>query len=429
LARRTAQILLAGAVLLAYANALGGPFQFDDFNVLVDNGAVHTLAAWARSLPGIRPLLKLSYALNWVLGPGPLGFHLVNVGLHLANALLVHALLLRCRLQPTAALAGALVFALPPVNVEAVTYVCGRSEALMACFYLGSLLAGLRGRTRLSCGLFLLAFLVKETAVTLPLALVLVQAAQDGTRPRVPWGHLGVLAACLLLLATLGGYQRFFAYAWGIRGLGANLRGQLLGVVHLLGLFLWPSRLCIDPQFPEPTRWATLLATLGLAALAAAGWWQRRTRPALALGLAWCFLHLLPGHSLVPRLDPANERQLYLPALGLVAGVLGGPWPRRCPRWALGLGTAVLALALGVRTFVRKFEEALTGGDVAAAKTAGAKSEKLSGGALVVQPSGKPTSAYFAFANADLLMEVFDPTPGKAYQMIGAGTIQPLPAA
>jgi hypothetical protein len=66
---------------------------------------------------------------------------------------------------------------------------------------------------------------------------------------------------------------------------------------------------------------------------------------------------------------------------------------------------------------------------VAAAKTAGAKSEKLSGGALVVQPSGKPTSAYFAFANADLLMEVFDPTPGKAYQMIGAGTIQPLPAA
>jgi hypothetical protein len=68
-------------------------------------------------------------------------------------------------------------------------------------------------------------------------------------------------------------------------------------------------------------------------------------------------------------------------------------------------------------------------GLVTAANAAGAKSEKLTGGALVVQPAGKPTSAYFAFAGADLLMEVFDPTPGKAYQLIGSGVVQPLPAA
>jgi hypothetical protein len=68
-------------------------------------------------------------------------------------------------------------------------------------------------------------------------------------------------------------------------------------------------------------------------------------------------------------------------------------------------------------------------GLVSAAATPGSKSEKLSGGAFVVQPAGKPTSAYFAFSGADLLMEVFDPTPGKAYQMIGSGVIQPLPAS
>ncbi len=68
-------------------------------------------------------------------------------------------------------------------------------------------------------------------------------------------------------------------------------------------------------------------------------------------------------------------------------------------------------------------------GLVTAANAAGAKSEKLTGGALVVQPAGKPTSAYFAFAGADLLMEVFDPTPGKAYELIGSGVVQPLPAA
>jgi hypothetical protein len=68
-------------------------------------------------------------------------------------------------------------------------------------------------------------------------------------------------------------------------------------------------------------------------------------------------------------------------------------------------------------------------GLVASAKAPGATSEKLTGGALVVQPAGKPTSAYFAFAGADLLMEVFDPTPGKAYELISSGVVQPLPAA
>ena len=52
------------AVLLAYFNALTRVFQFDDYNVIVNNPAVHSLAAWRDSMPGIRPLLKFSYALH-----------------------------------------------------------------------------------------------------------------------------------------------------------------------------------------------------------------------------------------------------------------------------------------------------------------------------------------------------------------------------
>lgn len=79
---------------------------------------------------------------------------------------------------------------------------------------------------------------------------------------------------------------------------------------------------------------------------------------------------------------------------------------------------------LTVGTYVKQGAYA---GLEAAAKEQGATSEKLSGGALVVQPAGKPTSAYFAFQGADLLMEVFDTTPGKAYTLIGSGAIQPVP--
>ena len=55
-------------------------------------GAVRTLAAWWASMPGIRPLLKLSYALNFSLGSGPAGFHALNIPIHAANAGLVFAL-------------------------------------------------------------------------------------------------------------------------------------------------------------------------------------------------------------------------------------------------------------------------------------------------------------------------------------------------
>ena len=50
-----------------YFNALGASFQFDDWNVIVKDSRVQSLAAWWHSMPGIRPLLKLTYAVNHCL--------------------------------------------------------------------------------------------------------------------------------------------------------------------------------------------------------------------------------------------------------------------------------------------------------------------------------------------------------------------------
>ena len=65
-------------------------------------------------------------------------------------------------------------------------------------------------------------------------------------------------------------------------------------------------------------------------------------------------------------------------------------------------------------------------GLVQAAAVKGATSKKLAGGSLVVQPAGKDTSAYFAFPGKDLLMEVYDPTPGAALQLVTSGAVQPI---
>ncbi len=56
----------------------------------------------------------------------------------------------------------------------------------------------------------------------------------------------------------------------------------------------------------------------------------------------------------------------------------------------------------------------------------GATSKQLAGGALLVQPAGKSTSAYFGFTGHDLLVEVYDPTPGRAFSLVESGAIQPI---
>jgi hypothetical protein len=144
---------LLALALLAYANALGGVFQFDDFNVIVDLATVHSLGAWWADLgQGIRPLLKLSYTLNWITGWGASGFLATNLLIHGITVLLVYRLSqaflmaqgLLSRLPAAPWLAAAL-FAVHPAHTEAVAYICGRSTSLMALLYLAGVLAHVAG--------------------------------------------------------------------------------------------------------------------------------------------------------------------------------------------------------------------------------------------------------------------------------------------
>jgi hypothetical protein len=65
-------------------------------------------------------------------------------------------------------------------------------------------------------------------------------------------------------------------------------------------------------------------------------------------------------------------------------------------------------------------------GPQSAATKPGAKSGRLTGGAFVLLAADKPTSAYFAFAGHDLLMEVYDPTPGEALKLVTSGAVNPI---
>jgi hypothetical protein len=375
--RRAEAAVLLVAVAAAWATSFAGTFQFDDWNVIVNEPRVASLGAWWGSMPGIRPLLKLSFAMNQASGLGLAGFHAVNLAVHAASALLVLALLRgvaeRCQASRpdsgAAALLGALLFALHPVQVEAVTYVSGRSSSLAGMLALGSVVAWLAGRdgrgTWLSAGLspalFVASLATKETAVVLPAALLLLQAI-DLRRP-FRWReafastapHWAILVAAAGVFAASPTYRRMLATSAGLRPPGANVSTHVDAVAWLAGQVVRIDRLVADPALPPVPGWNMGVVVEACLLLGAFAWAlsAARRRPGVSFGILWFLLWLPPTGWWLPRPDPANERQLYLSLVGpaWVAGLWLSPWVvaggvRRA-------SVAVLVVALGAATAAR----------------------------------------------------------------------------
>ena len=177
---------LAG--LAAFANSIGNDFAYDDRLIVLGNESIQRLETlpgtfmepywpnrYGREMGLWRPVATWVYGLQWALWDGdPTGFHLVNVVLNSLCAALV-VLLLGQLVPALAAAVGGILFAVHPVHAEVVANVVGMAELLSASLYLGACLVVVRSGGRMRAGslmvvggLFLLAALVKESAVTLP---------------------------------------------------------------------------------------------------------------------------------------------------------------------------------------------------------------------------------------------------------------------
>jgi hypothetical protein len=372
-ARLPLLVLLLAATCAAYLNALGAAFQFDDFNVIVDNPRVHTWQAWLDDLgQGIRPLLKLSYTLNWVSGWGVAWFHLANLAIHLCNVLLVFALTRRfVRLQPrlpqqqaAIPLFVALLFALHPIHTEAVTYVSGRSIALMTLFYLAGLLAYASGREGGSKVLvfflvplcFVAALGVKETAVTFPLALLAWSVASGEpfkAAHKRQWPAWAVLLLAALFFLWDGSYLSQMERSAALNSLQGNLAMQSEAFAYLMKQWAFPLWLNIDPDLKAAQGVAGHVPQLLLLAAAfVLMLLTTRRRPWIGFGLAWALIQLVPLYLFLPRLDVANERQMYLVSWPLALAVTAelAVWLK--PRM-FALAGAALAILLASLTIAR----------------------------------------------------------------------------
>jgi tetratricopeptide (TPR) repeat protein len=243
----------------------------------------------------------------------------------------------------------------------------------MAFLYLASLAAYIHGRLEgrplltyaFSPALFLLALAVKETAATLPAALLLWEI----TRQDRPFGlqealasqaaHLVVLASALAAFFAIPGHRVLIDYSFALRGLYENLLSQIHGQVTLLTHYVLPGRLNFDPDLPTLTRWSWGLALEAgiLGCALAAGLWNLKRRPLVSFAILWVFLHSMAVYAAVPRTDILNERHLYLGGFGLflLAGLgfswLADTWPKL--RLPVAAAACALLIVLGFFTAER----------------------------------------------------------------------------
>lgn len=358
-ARPSAWLWMLPAVALAlWLPALSGPFQFDDYNVIVNQPAVHSLEAWRQSLPGIRPLLKLSYTLNWIMTPDAFGFHLINLLIHCLNGLLLYVWLGRAAPFATPErLAVVLLWCLHPAQTEAVTYIAGRSVSLSATALLAGLclLAGHHPRRAGLAALCTLAGLaVRETAWIFPAAFALALWLQGRTLrdiARLLTPSVIVVGLAAIVFITEPHFRRLIDVSLATRSPGEQLLAQIEAWRYFV---TGPLRLVpnLDPDLRAPTTpgpWQLLWGAAGLITAGIAARATLRRRSWAAGGVLWFFLLLAPTNSLMPRLDIASDRHLYPALIGLAwaAAVLLQPW--RAGRAALWLMLPLLAAALLIR--------------------------------------------------------------------------------
>ncbi len=360
-----ALLLVAG--LTCYAGSLHAPMVFDDQVAIVDNPAIRTLVDGI-SLQNPRGLVLWTFAVNYLFGEvDPLGYHLVNLAIHVLAGLTLFGLVRRTlaghKLAPRfaaaadgLALAAALVWLVHPLATSAVTYICQRFESAAALCYLFGLYAFCRGteakRERGWLGIVVLAYALglrtKETMITFPLVLLWYDRALVADRWRDVlarwWLYLALAAVTLLeagtplaavvttLAAGASGSSAAGTDPGPYRGdalvvAGVTPRDYLLsqpGVIwHYLRLCFWPIPLCLDYGWPvahAPGQvWPPLLAILALWGTIA---WGVFRRPSAAfLGGAF-FLVLAPSSSLIPIKDLMFEHRMYLPLAAVVVLVV-----------------------------------------------------------------------------------------------------------
>ncbi len=377
-------LFLTAATLFVYSVSFYNGFVMDDEIIIVNNPQTLSL----RNVPDVllapdlvkpyyRPLNRASYLLDYQLaGMNPAWYHGVNIIIHLGNVLLLYLVCRKFMPERNAALITALLFAVHPLNTEAVNFISARNTLLALFFSLASLLTVVQAREKgirwplLSALLFFCGLMSKETGFMLiaVIAIYCLIPLPGQLNSRQPW-RKGLFTLTPFLLVTIVYFVMRTYSLQGIFGtttpVDENIFIRLAHNYHIipqyLGLLLFPIDLTLFHSvskgglfspFWHFAAWLALLTAVGLIV-------RSRNRTAL-FGLIWFIFNYAPISNIVPiPSELITERYLYLPAVGLF--ILLGMFisflsSQQKNRQLLWVGVTVIIVAFGTVTIKRNLD-------------------------------------------------------------------------
>lgn len=328
--------LLAVVTFGLYYTSLDNSFHYDDGHTVVDNPWIRD----ARNLPqffvsgmvvsespqasNYRPVLMVTYVLNYALGGlNPWGFHLANVFLHILTVLIVFGLI-RFFLENTlAALLGALIFAIHPINSEAVNYITARSSVLSTLFMVLAVMTFHLYRLKqregslstswifysISFLSFIFALLSKETALVLPGLILATDLAFHSDQVRASYRRAILLYLPWIMLIVVYLWTRKGMFSPMVSSVSTPVESNPIGhlILSLLTglkvaaqyvwIALWPVNLTVDHYLPRAVSFweVSVLLSIGVTCVFLAGifWFWNRQR-AVSYSILWFLISLLP---------------------------------------------------------------------------------------------------------------------------------------
>ncbi|MGV7223226.1 MAG: tetratricopeptide repeat protein [Nitrospinales bacterium] len=411
-------LILCVVVFLIYSNSFNAAWQFDDLPNITLNPQIHleqldsgsfTRAMYAspyemrfEGLRLHRPVATLSLALNWFVGRDDIfGYHLVNTLIHITTAFFLYLVISSLLKAPNLpqreeiqihhiSLLAALLWAMHPIQTQAVTYIIQRMASMAALFTIGGIYFYLRFRDRnagkwrylnlLSCSFFyVLGIGSKENATLLPVSLALIEIvfyqnlADKKRRQKVLTISLGLCAGILFLGTVLfyffrGNPIEYMSELYLRRpfSLGERLMTEARVIFKYLSLILWPSvdRLSLIHSVPLSNSlwvpWTTLPSIAGVVVLVCGSLAAIRKFPLLAFGLLFFTLNHAVESTFIP-LEIIFEHRNYLPSmflfLPLAAAIeIGFSYCQNRGRLIASvamIGVIVLVTGLGIGTYFR----------------------------------------------------------------------------
>ncbi len=296
---------------LAYANSVPGAYHFDDYPLILENervaGSEFDYSSFLEQYGG-RPLTFWSFWLNHQMsGSNPAVYHWISLFLHLSVVILLFSLLHKWRKNLFFAFLSALLFAIHPVQTQAVNYIWSRSMLLMAVFTLLSLVF-VRRFPWVSLLMLQLAIWSRFEAVVVVIPLALMNSR------KTPWYISLAVINFGFFLAGVYFYQPG-EFAWYHSEPYQYWLNSFAAIWWYFAHFSWPAGFSIYRGTFSIDLYLVLASIIALASLLFLLWRYRKIAPIPVTAISWTVLFLVPS-LLVPNMEIINESRSYLAFAG-----------------------------------------------------------------------------------------------------------------